>query len=222
MKKLVITIVAFLFAIQFSNAQFEKGDQTLGFSIGLQYNKTNQLIINPYDQSQSTQNGKTTSINVGPNYSYFIADKLDIGASLNYNTVVTNYGSNTYTDQNKSVYRNYGGSIYLRKYFMYANKIGIRTGPYVSYYRAIQQTNYTGDNSLYNYNSKGNAYAAGVNLDLVYYASKCFGVSASIASLNYTHDKETNGNQGNSNSDNFGFYFTNGLSLSMFYAFGGK
>jgi hypothetical protein len=223
MKKLLILTSVCLLAYQASHAQTEKGDQTLGVNLGFGYSKSNEFDINSSDGSTGTSNGKTTSFNIGPNYSYFIADKLDLGTSLQYNSAVTNSTPDIFNDLMKQVNRYYGASVYLRKYFMYSDKIGIRTGPYVAYYRQDTQNNYNDVNAISDYNSKSDNYEAGVNLDLVYYPSKCLGISASLANLQYIHSKTNNGTQGHSSNDDVNFsYINNGLGFSVFYVFGAK
>lgn len=122
MNRFLILLAAFLFAFQVSNAQTEKGDQTLGINLGFRYAKSDNFSINPSDNSTLTTNSKNTAFNIGPNYSYFIADKLDIGANLDFSYNNANYGENSNPSAQST--RNYGGMIYIRKYFMFENKLG--------------------------------------------------------------------------------------------------
>jgi hypothetical protein len=222
MNKLFTLITALVCVFQISNAQTEKGTQTLGANAGFTYLTNNSLSINPFDNSGIIQNSKMTIFSVGPNYSYFIADKLDIAAVLSYNSSVTNNANNSTYPYKQTSYT-YGGQFYLRKYFIYAGKIGFRTGAFLGYSRQNQQTFNAGSNSIYNLNSKYNNYDAGLNLDMVYYASKKLGFAASIANLSYTHFTENNANQGGGSGDGVNLNFiTNGLLLSMFYVLGHK
>src|SRR5258708_11003388 len=124
MKKFLILMTAFLFALNVANAQTEKGNQTLGVNLGFSYNKSNSLTISPFDNSSSTQNITISSFNAAPSYSYFIADKLDIGTSLSYGTSKqTDNQVNNVVNPTKETNSNYGVPIYLRKYFMFQNKI---------------------------------------------------------------------------------------------------
>lgn len=223
MKKLMLLIAAFVFVYQASQAQTEKGTQTLGVNLGLNYSKINQNIINPFDQSTSVDNSKTTSFNFGPAYSYFIADKLDLGASLEYQSTITNSNPNTYNDISKQVNRYYGASIFLRKYFMYNDKLGLRAGPYINYEKVTTKYNYTGTNATADFNGNQDIVDGGLGLELVYYPTKHLGVSAAIAKLSYEHDKINNGDQGNGSANYVNFDFVNNnLTFSVFYAFGGK
>lgn len=222
MNKLLILIAAFLFLFNLSHAQTEKGSQTLGADVSLMYNKTNGVNVDTYDNSSTIWNSKTTNSNIGPNYSYFIADKLDIGASIAYGSFLTD---NSGSDDNstKQSNKNYGGTICLRKYFMYKDKIGFRAGPFVTYQKQDLQNTYTGELSPSSYNSKSDIWNAGINLDLIYYPSKKIGISAVIANLNYEFDKTNEGNHGSSSDNGANFNFINdGLSLSVFYVFGVK
>jgi hypothetical protein len=223
MKKLMLLIAAFVFVYQASQAQTEKGTQTLGAGLGFTYTKNDQVNIDPYDQSATTDNSKSTSFNIGPTYSYFIADKLDFGALVQYQSDITNSNPNTYNDITKQVNRYYGASIFLRKYFMYTNKIGLRTGPYINYEKVTTKYDYSGSNAVNNLNSNQDIIDGGFGLDLVYYPSKHLGISATIANLSYEHDKINNADQGNGSANYVNFDFINsGLTFSVFYAFGGK
>ena len=223
MKKLMLLIAAFVFTYQASQAQTEKGTQTLGVNLGFNYTKNDQNNIDPFNQASSVENSKTYSFDLGPAYSYFIADKLDLGASLQYQSTVTNSAPNTYNDITKQVNRNYGASIFLRKYFMYTDKFGLRAGPYINYEKVTMKYDYSGTNAIDNLNSNQDIINGGVGLELVYYPTKHIGVSAAIASLSYEHDKINNGDQGGGSANYLNFDFVNNdLTFSVFYAFGGK
>jgi hypothetical protein len=230
MNKFLIAIAALLFSYQFSNAQTEKGNQTLGVNLGFNYTKSSDNSFNSYNSTSTFSNIKVTNFTIGPNYSYFIADKLDIGAALSYSSYTqknnTDNTDPTVGSLNKQLDKNYGGTLFIRKYFMYANKIGIRTGPYIGYFRNTQQSFYTANISATNDSHQySNNYQAGADVDLVYYPSKHLGVSLAIANLNYQHNTGnnaygSNGDHNSGNSVNFNF-INNGLNLSLFYNFGG-
>lgn len=219
MKKLMLLIAAFVFVYHASHAQTEKGTQTLGANLGFTYTKYNDVSSDSYSQPSY----KETNFSIGPTYSYFIADKLDLGASVEYSSNVTNYIPNVNNEVANGSSRNYGGTIYLRKYFMYSDKLGLRTGIFAGYYRSTVTDNYIQSDATDDVNSKSNSYDGGVSLELVYYPTKHVGVSASLASVSYSHSKTNNDNQDNESVDNVNFDFiNNGLTFSVFYAFGGK
>jgi hypothetical protein len=216
MKKSIFLIAAFLLAAVVSQAQTEKGTQTLGLNLSFGYNKTNAISINPYENLSSDQSTKSTNFSIGPVYSYFIADKLDIGTSLSYNTNTYSYPLQTNGSLYKQSSYSYGGIIYLRKYFMYNDKLGLRAGPYAGYTRGDSKS--TNIDPNYNSDSKTDNYNAGAKLDLVYYPSKKIGFSATLANLNYSHYKTNGGPQGHSSADNVSMAFiNNGLGISVFY-----
>jgi len=226
MNKFLILIAALLCACQFSYAQTEKGNQTLGVSVDFQYSKGSDVGINPSDNSSTTTDTKYTNFGAGPNYSYFIANKLDIGTSLYYSSLTSDNSNNL--SNPKTVGRNFEALIFLRKYVLYENKIGFRVGPYLAYAYSDSKNTYAPPNSLYNVEDKNYNYLGGVNLSLVYYPSKRLGISATIANLEYDHAKDTGSSQngidnvhGKSNNLYFDF-INNGLSLSIFYVFGSK
>jgi len=227
MKKSLFLITAFLFAFQLSNGQTEKGTQNLGANFGFDYGSSNDLLIYPNQTPIVTQtaNSKRTNFVIGPNYSYFIADKLDIGINFSYGS-----SSNTTSTENlattndnypvKQSSYNVGGNIFIRKYFMYENKIGFRTGAYLGYDNGDSKTTYSSVYTTSNYNSLTSDYYGGVKVDLVYYPVRKLGVSATIANLQYSHYKFNNETFGNQSQNNVGFGFiNNNLSLSVFYVF---
>jgi hypothetical protein len=169
-----------------------------------------------------TQNITIGGFNAGPNYSYFIANKLDIGTSLNYGTSKQTYNElNNVANPTKQTNKNYGGTIYLRKYFMFQNKIGFRVGPYLGYNRGASSVNYPAANAIYNNNNSFNDYTAAIDLGMVYFPSKKIGLSVTIANLSYDHSNGNNTHGGYSSQDSINFRFINdGLSLSVFYVFG--
>jgi len=221
MKKLMIFIAAFLFAMQISKAQTEKGDQNLGVNLGYTYQQSNNVDVNPVVSPPSITNYKFTNFSSGPNYSYFIADKLDIGAALSYTSGSQN--SKDGADVSTQSSKNYSATIFIRKYFMYHDKIGFRMGPQIGYFGGTQKLTYSQQPAAYNQNTTSNGYTAGFNLDFVYYPAKNIGLSATIANLQYAHTKDNNHNMGDGNSDNLNLDFiNNGLNLSVFYVFGNK
>ncbi|MDB5087400.1 MAG: hypothetical protein JWR09_1394 [Mucilaginibacter sp.] len=224
MKKFLILIAAFLCINQFSNAQTEKGNQTLGFNVGLQYTRNSDNLFDNTGMANSTSNFKNTNLTLGPLYSYFIADKIDLGASFMLNSYNTSTTYPNVSGANKSHNNSYNALVYLRKYFLYANKIGVRTGPYAGYLWANQGYQYPADQASNNYSSTGHAYQLGAKLEAVYFPSKHFGVSALLANLDFQHGNNksvnnTNIDKTNSNSVDFSF-INNGLGLSLFYVFG--
>jgi hypothetical protein len=220
MKKILLLIPAFLLAFQISKAQTEKGSQTLGLDLGFSHASSNNSYITPGGAAVSNLDSKRTSFLIGPGYSYFIADKLDIGTNLYYARGNQTDAVNLTTRQHST---EYSAKVFLRKYFMYNDKIGIRTGPYIGYNRSSYKYTYDDPaNAGSNTNSKTDSYAAGVNLGLVYYPSKKVGVAATLANLNYSHykSKDTNGQQSGS-GDSIDFrLISNDIAISVFYTFG--
>ena len=228
MKKVLILATVFLFAFLASKAQTEKGTQTLGLNMGFSYENSNNFTIYPASTATSTLNTKTGQYNIGPTYSYFIADKIEIGGELSYSASKLTYVAESYATTNdnyptKEIGNTFSGELFIRKYFMYKNTIGLRTEGYLGYSHGNETNTYTPTYAAYNYESKTTYYSGGANLDLVYYPSKKIGVSATIANLEYYHYNANNTTQGHDNGDNVTFSFiNNALSFSVFYVFGNK
>jgi hypothetical protein len=230
MNKFLILFAALVCAFQFSNAQTEKGNQTLGLNISVQHTQYSDIFIDNTNVVGATTTTRYTNFTFGPLYSYFIANNVDVGAAFFINTYTASTGGQNIADQSstgttKNHNNNYNATLYLRKYFLYANKIGIRTGPYIGYLWANQGYQYTPDQNNNTYSSTGHAYQVGARLEAVYYPSKHLGVSAMLANLNFQHGNNKSVNNGNlekTNSDSIDFTFVNNLGLSLFYVFGNK
>ena len=224
MKKIMILITAIAFIHQVSQAQTEKGTQTIGTDLSFGSSNSNQQVFEQDNQPLSAENSKTTSFSVGPTYSYFIADKLDLGVSGLFQSDVTTYNPNIYNSElNKELLKYYDASFFLRKYVMFTDKIGIRTGPYINFEKVTQKTDYSGTNATDNMNDNQYIISGGLNLDFVYYPYKHLGIAARIANLFYEYDKTDNAEQGSGDAHYVNFDFiSNNLSLSVFYVFGGK
>jgi hypothetical protein len=227
MKKNLFVCAALLLAFKISYAQTEKGTQTLGLDFGASRSTTNQSTINPVDNSTQSLGTAATNFTFGPNYSYFIADKLDIGAALSYQASTQTYTATSAADNSgyptKYSNKNFDATVYIRKYYMYKNMIGFRTGAYFIYSDGTDKTTYLGTYAASSSSGTSHQYDAQLRLDLVYYPSKRLGVSANIAEAGYSWYKANSVNQPNSSGDSANINFvTDGLQLSVFYIFGSK
>jgi long-subunit fatty acid transport protein len=213
MYKKLILIVLSVITIHAAKAQTEKGSQNLGASFGVSVTNSNTRNFNYYDNTTSANSkGKLTTYSIAPSYSYFIADKLDIGAAIGYSYSNQKYDPALSSQiQQKNI--SYSANIFLRKYFLFDNKIGIRTGPYLDYQKNKQRYDYTSNVSNYNSDS----YGGGLSMDFVYYPAKNIGLAANLANLGYQHDKYTEDTLGNANS--FRFNFVNAIIFSVYYVF---
>ncbi len=223
MNKFLILITAFLCIYKVSTAQTEKGNRTLGLNVAF---NSSSYSTNTFDNSSfaNFSNGKTSHFLLGPLYSYFIANKVDLGTSFNlssFTTSTTSTGSNA--ANSKSHNKSLEALVYARKYFLYANKIGVRTGPYVGYAWGNQGNRYTDAQNTNMYSDKGHLYEVGAKLEAVYYPSKRIGVSATIANLQYEHFTSKSFNSTtveNTSGNNVNLSFiNNGLGFSLFYTF---
>lgn len=216
-----IILIAILFCVStMAKAQTQQGNQLLGGYVRLS-------LANSSSTGASTTylytNGYTSDAHTygfGPSYSYFVADNLDLGATVGYARSKQEFSNLPYgAPYVLSSYesKSFGSSVYLRKYFLFAEKIGFRTGPFVSFYYADQTDSYT---SAPNQATSDHTLSAGLNLDLVYFPTRRLGFATSLGSLAYTHDiYNQDGNRINTN--NLGLSFiTSGLTASAFYVFG--
>ena len=210
MNKHIVAFILCFIAFKNVSAQTERGSQNLGASFGIFTSKQTT------DGADYTTKG--TGYSISPNYSFFIADKLDIGTSLGFYRSVTKIEN--YSPYNiQLTNRELSATVFIRKYFLYGNKIGIRTGPFLTY--THYKTQATSNNSDYNTLYKSNYYRGGVNLDFVYYPAANIGLAANIGDISYVHQKgELTNAPGPTNSNTFNLRFMDNLSLSIFYVFG--
>jgi hypothetical protein len=215
-KNLLLVFVSII-AINAAQAQTEKGNQSLGLNFGLSTNNFNTRTLNYNTNNYDPQvTGKQKNYSISPSYSYFIADKLDVGLAIGYSYSSYKYENSTISPQDQ-IGKSFFTSINLRKYFLYDNKIGIRTGPYFSYQRDNQSYAST-SNSQFNSNTNSDNYQGGIRLDFVYYPLKKLGLAATMGNLSYSHQNSSGNTDGSYN--NFNLSFTNSLSLSVNYVFG--
>jgi len=219
-KKLLLAFVSII-AIQTAKAQTEKGSQMLGASFIISTTSSDIKALNPGNNTYELRiHEKLSYYNIAPTYSYFIADKLDIGVSVGYTHVSQ---KDDVVDVNGSDFSNktngFSGAVYLRKYFLYENKIGIRTGPFFDYEHSnTTQSSYNDPEN----DNHANTYTGGVGLDFVYFPVKKLGLSAGIGNLNYSHRTAVAGSNDASKitSNSFNLNFANSLTLSVNYVFG--
>lgn len=228
--KHLLSVALLLLVITAAKAQTAKGDQNLGLSLSAATSNGNTSFNSAPASSKQTQRG----FSISPNYSFFLADKLDAGIFAGFSTSKQN---SDYTDGsgNSMAQDNHGfaSSVYLRRYFLFKDKIGIRTGPFVMY----QQNNSNSNQEIYYYQNgiqghytvsdknKLSTYTGGVSMDLVYYPTPKIGLAAALGSLAYNHQirQETaNATSTSKTSTNqFSLSVTNSLQLSVYYVFGG-
>ncbi|MGN6181698.1 MAG: hypothetical protein ACTHNW_21125 [Mucilaginibacter sp.] len=222
MKKNLILAAAFLLAAKLATAQTDKGTQNLGLNLSFDHENTNITYSASPVSTNQPGSEKTTALSIGPSYSYFIADKLDIGANFTYSH---------FTAQDPPYYNPasqheniYDGELFIRKYFMCSDKFGFRAGPYVGYSKTSSTYLYNMPDTTFVSHSPGHSVYGGISLGMVYYPSKHLGVSATLANAEYAYYK---GNSSSANSvtssNNFSFSaITNNIGVSVFYVFGGK
>lgn len=213
-KKLILILLSVV-TIHAAKAQTEKGSQSLGATFGASITNSNTQSINPIDNSLlGSSKGKITSYSLSPSYSYFLANKLDIGAALGYSfSKQTN--DPAYGQQALERDLSFSANIFLRKYFLFNDKIGVRAGPYLDYQKSKRRYTYSSDANESNYNT--DAYGGGLSMDFVYYPAKNIGLAATVANLNYQHTKYTNSTFGD--ADEFQLNFVNYLTFSIYYVF---
>ncbi|WP_158826344.1 outer membrane beta-barrel protein [Mucilaginibacter lacusdianchii] len=226
MNKKLFLMLSVVAASITTKAQTQKGNHLLGGGFGVGFDKATVTGMSNNANYQYLK--KTTSLSVGPTYSFFIADKLDLGISGNWN-----WGRSRYTDQDNSI--TYKGqqsdnstsvlaNVYLRKYFLYNNKVGIRTGPFVQYLygrsRSFYVQNLVDDYNVADTKFSTKAFSAGIGLDFVYFPTSRLGITAALGSLAYSHANQSQDDIYRTKTDSFGVSLVSSLNLSLVFALG--
>lgn len=219
MKKILLVFLLAVAGVCTTYAQTEKGTTHLGLNLSYSSDKTESNTFNASDNSYDLYESKVNSFSLGPSFSYFIADKLEMGVGVGYtNSTQKSEGRSISNHELKQ--HLYFASAFLRKHIMFSSQFGLRTGPYVSY-------NYLSSKSIYedqaDQKQNINAYTAGVNLGVEYFPIKKLGIAANLVDLSYDHSKLEYEDFGTySKSDSFNFSFVSSLNLSIFYVFAKK
>lgn len=218
MKKAFLLIAVLFLTSLISYAQTEKGSQTIGLNLGFSYSKGNTVLTDPNSGGYYKGTNQTTNFNIGPTYSYFIADKIDLGGYFSY-SLSSSTGPYAPGAETKSSGHAYAGGVFLRKYFMFGNKIGALTGPYLYYTRNNSGITYSQPYTISNGSSFGETGGIGMQFGLVYYPLKNLGVTTHLANLDFSHYTNHNNadNSSSGNSVNLNL-ITSGFSLSIVYA----
>ncbi|QJD95545.1 outer membrane beta-barrel protein [Mucilaginibacter robiniae] len=223
MNKYLYSLAVLLCASLAAQAQTQKGSQLLGGQISESTGKGTTIEHDPSDNGATTvSKDKMNYFGIGPSYSYFVANNLDLGASVGYtsSTLKNNFSAlgNDATQQ-----KGFNSGVFLRKYFLYDGKVGFRVGPYVSYQHAKATMNYQNTQS-FNEDTVENRLNAGIGLDFVYFPARRIGLAASIGSLSYekVYYKELSGGQlmQEQRDHAFGANLASNLALSVYYSFG--
>lgn len=113
MKKLLILILAISFWSSESNAQMQKGSWMLEGSAGLERSRS-------YFPGTDEKSNPVSGFTLHPKAGYFVADNLAIGVSGILGSSWSrnkDYDQNIPYDYKKGNTLNYGGGLFLRKYF---------------------------------------------------------------------------------------------------------
>jgi hypothetical protein len=225
MNKSLILLAALLLACIVSKAQTEQGNQNLGLTTALSVQQSSNLNTDQTSLFISTETSKQTTFNFGPHYSYFIANNLDVGVNFSYESTVNTFTNNdpNVEEPEKLSSKNYTGDVFIQKYFLHKNKIGIRVGAYLEYGYENQAILYGAAFPAENSGGDTHYGSIGLRADLVYYPSKHFGLAATLANLQFEHYTQGSGIQGSGSGNSANISFINdGLTLSVFYVFGSK
>ncbi|MGN7203655.1 outer membrane beta-barrel protein [Pedobacter sp. SAFR-022] len=210
MKKLTLLLLAALSGLT-ASAQTEKGTHMLGGSFSLNHNKSE-----PANTPSAEATNKQNAFSIGPSYTYFLANKLGLTANLGY----SRSHSDQYATSGSTETTNTGlfASLSLNKYFLFEDKIGVRTGPFTSYNTQKAKATSTYDYNGGDFDFKG--YSAGLNLEFVYFPVKRIGLVASLGSLAYSRTEFKRSTGATKQTDLSLGFLNNTTSFSFYYVLG--
>ena len=221
MKKLTLLLLAALCSLT-ASAQTEKGRQWIGGSFSLSHNKAEESSSPEFSVIGAMR--KQNSYQIGPSYTYFVADKLSILANVGYthsHLDQTYYNNPTLQINNstsESKTNGYFASLGINKFFLYEDKVGIKTGPYAQY--NLTKSTISQSDSSNNLEFESTGFTAGIGLDFVYFPVKKIGLVASLGSLAFSHIKSEGATNTNKQTD-FGLnFFSSAQTFSIVYIFG--
>lgn len=190
-------------------AQTEKGTQNVGVSFAIQNSDSKNTSFD--GATTTTDKVKFNVYNATVNYSYFIADKLDIAVFTGYGFQENSRKNDlsAYTQKFTSLF----AGVQLRKYILFNDKIGIRTGPSFQYSRDRQTLNLDEESDNV---TTTNSYTGRVGLDFAFYPTKHLGITSNVANISYSHSKSKGYTTGSSNT--FSANLVNYLNLGFFYS----
>ena len=205
MKRLIFTILIAIACIPLITAQVKQGTILIDGSLDIAHSKTD--YSNSFVGSQGTT--KYTTLAFSPSAGYFIRPSWVVGAGVSYQYTHELNQDQLNTPSSKTTSHAIFLTPYIKKYSRFLNKLYLTSALQLS--GGLRETESTpGSND-----SKSSSLSITLRAGLAYFLSSRWGVSTSIASLGYSHDrtKPTNGSL-ISDSDNNSFYLN--LDINTF------
>lgn len=212
MKKHLLILLFMVAAAFTANAQIGKGQHYAGGSFNYNYDGygyTNN--INYLTGTTVYTNNKITSLQINPDFGFFMSDKWAVGIQPGYartsGTETSNFFSNAGAAENSTYIHKYHTDavslgIHFRYYWMLNDQIGI-----------FPQFGATTAHDLNNF--KSGSLTIGGNPNVVFFATPKFAVNLGFGNLAYTHDYQTK-----SNAFNLGL--NTNISFGLNYYWGKK
>lgn len=187
-----------------SLAQTEKGTQYLGLELSAG-SKTEKST------GYNDQTVRELGFGISPSYSYFVADRWELRGAFGVSISNRRSKSDDFVSKTKS----YGlvPQIALRRHLMVSDKLGFATGPYVFY--AFGKNDYQEFEKTTN-----EQFQTGVDLQVEYFPTRNFGISAGLFGVSYGILKVTEADQERFKVRSFSAGLTNQLNLRVFYVIG--
>lgn len=203
--KIIFFCLLLTFAVTgVSLAQTEKGMQYLGLELSAR-GETNKST------GFDNQTVRGLSFGVTPNYSYFIADKLELRGG--FGVGVSRSQTKTNESESKNTSYSLAPQVGVRRHLMLSEKLGFATGPYVFY--AFGWNNYQNFDD-----QKTEQFQTGIDLQIEYFPTKHLGVSAGLFGVNYSVLKLKEADQETFKASSLTAGLTNQLNFRVFYVIG--
>ncbi|WP_298137190.1 outer membrane beta-barrel protein [Flavobacterium sp.] len=187
MKKVILSLVA-IAAFGFANAQ-EKNESSEGFAKGDVF-VSGALSLG----SSKTGDFKANSFEVAPKVGYFVSENIAVGASLGFNSLKLDNGSDD--AKNSGV----GFGAFGRYYFTPASKFSLFAELGVDYTTTDEEFD-AEDGTVYTSSFESKELGLGLGLGMNYFVSSNFSIEAGVAVLGYTSND--NGGDGADKTNTF-------------------
>ncbi|GEM_PF-2541383 len=199
-------------AANISNAQTSKGTRYLGLTLEVGAGRAER------DGTYASKY-KGFSFAATPQFSYFIADKWELGAGLGCSFSQTKYFDADDNSIGKGHTSEINPMLFVRHHLMLSEKVGFRTGPFASY--SYEKLRYP-DDAPYNEDEDIKELSAGLNLGIEFFPVKRLGIVANLADISYNYTKTTGSPAVSGKTNKINASLTNQLILSVFYILGKK
>jgi|GEM_PF-2898333 hypothetical protein len=173
MKKLFVSLFAFIVMHGAANAQFTKGSTFLGGSFNFATQKEGGSTTSSFSSSSSS-----TSINLTPEFSYMLNNNTALGVGLSFSNVYQKSSSDTKYKTNII-----SPSLFIQNYYPLAQKLYLSLKSEVGFGWVTNKSEYTS----YTNKSEYNVVGCSISPELDYFITSKVGMKANFNGFSFAH-----------------------------------